>query len=132
MRFAAHPFVQSAPGSIDTKNILSVCREGNVVNRVLLREMLGYFVDENRRRMATLAAAVESGQRETLRQTAHAVRGSAAMLGAGRLHDLAWSLELDGGDSDLQSLAYAITRLHAEFDAVVISLRQAHPEALTD
>jgi HPt (histidine-containing phosphotransfer) domain-containing protein len=124
--------VQSAPGSIDTKNILSVCREGEMLNQALLREMLGYFIDENRRRMAMLAAAVESGHRDTLRQTAHAVRGSAAMLGAGRLHDLAWSLELDGADSDLQTLADAITRLQAEFDAVVLSLRHAHPDALTD
>ena len=101
MSFATHPCVQSAPGSIDTRNILSVCCEGEVLNRTLLREMLGYFIDENRRRLVTLSHAVDSGERDTLRQTAHALRGSAAMLGAGRLHDLAWGLELDGADSDL-------------------------------
>jgi histidine phosphotransfer protein HptB len=132
MSFAAHPCVQSAPGSIDTRNILSVCREGEVLNRTLLREMLGYFIDENRRRLVTMSQAVDSGERDRLRQTAHALRGSAAMLGAGRLHDLAWGLELDGADSDLQALAHAITRLRAEFEAVVTSLHHAHPDALTE
>ncbi len=124
--------MQSSPGSIDTTNILSVCREGEVLNRALLREMLGYFLDENRRRMATLAQAVEAGQRETLRHTAHALRGSAAMLGAGRLHDLAWGLELDATDTDQQTLAHAVIRLRDEFAAVVCSLRHAHPEAWVD
>jgi HPt (histidine-containing phosphotransfer) domain-containing protein len=132
MGFAAHPFVQSSPGSIDIRNILSVCQEGEVLNRALLREMLGYFIDENRRRLAALLQALEAGERQTFRQTAHALRGSAAMLGAGRLHDLAWGLELDGADTDLQTLRLAVTKLNAEFDAVVSSLHTAHPDALTD
>jgi len=132
MSFATHPFVRSSPGSIDTRNLLSVCQEGEVLNQTLLREMLGYFIDENRRRLATLAQALEAGERQTFRQTAHALRGSAAMLGAGRLHDLAWGLELDGADTDLQTLQCAVTRLNVEFDAVVNSLHHAHPDALTD
>jgi HPt (histidine-containing phosphotransfer) domain-containing protein len=132
MGFAAHPFVQSSPGSIDTRNILSVCHEGEVLNRTLLREMLGYFIDENRRRLVTLNQALEAGERQSFRQTAHALRGSAAMLGAGRLHDLAWGLELDGADSDLQTLQQGVARIEAEFAAVVTALHLAHPDALTD
>jgi HPt (histidine-containing phosphotransfer) domain-containing protein len=132
MSFATHQFVQSSPGSIDTRNILSVCHKGEVFNQALLREMLGYFVDENRRRMTSLAQAVEEGQRETLRHTAHAVRGSAALFGAGRLHDLAWGLALDATATDQQMLAHAVTSLRVEFAAVVCSLRHAHPEAWVD
>jgi HPt (histidine-containing phosphotransfer) domain-containing protein len=124
--------MKSTPGAIDTRNLLSVCWDGETPNQALLREMLSYFIDENRRRVTTMAHAVAAGERETLRQTAHAMRGSAAMLGAGRLHDLAWGLELDGKDSDLQTLENAIGRLQVEFDAVVSSLRDAHPDALTD
>jgi HPt (histidine-containing phosphotransfer) domain-containing protein len=124
--------MKSTPGAIDTRNLLSVCRDGETPNQALLREMLSYFIDENRRRVSAMAHAVATGERETLRQTAHALRGSAAMLGAGRLHDLAWGLELDGADSDLQTLGNAIGRLQVEFDAVVSSLRDAHPDALTD
>jgi HPt (histidine-containing phosphotransfer) domain-containing protein len=131
MSFAAHLFVRSSPGAIDTSNILSVCREGEVLHRALLREMLGYFINENQRRMATLAKAVDAGQRDVVRHTAHAVRGSAAMLGAGRLHDLAWSLEMDAEDP-LSSLRSAVGILATEFEAVVASIYAAHPEAWTD
>jgi HPt (histidine-containing phosphotransfer) domain-containing protein len=132
MGFAPHPFVQSSPGAIDTRNILSICHDGDVLNRTLLREMLGYFIDENRRRLITLTQALEAGERHTFRQTAHALRGSAAMLGAGRLHDLAWGLEMDGADSDLPTLQHAVARVGVEFDAVLTSLQIAHPDALAD
>jgi HPt (histidine-containing phosphotransfer) domain-containing protein len=132
MSLAAHPYVKSTPGAIDTRNLLSVCREGEILNQALLREMLGYFIDENRRRMLTMAHAVATGQRETLRQTAHALRGSAAMLGAGRLHDLAWGVELDAAQTDLVSLDRAVIKLDAEFNVVLAALHQAHPEAWLD
>lgn len=131
MSLAAHPFVRTSPGAIDTTNIVSVCRNGGVLNRALLREMLDYFVIENERRMATLAEAVGAGQRDLVRDTAHAITGSAAMLGAGRLHDLAWSLEMDAED-DLSTLRTAVNTLRTEFGAVVASLHGAHPEAWTD
>jgi HPt (histidine-containing phosphotransfer) domain-containing protein len=122
--------VRSAPGSIDLHNILSVCREGDSLNTPLLREMLGYFVDENRRRMIALAQAVEADDRRALRGTAHSIRGSAAMLGAGRLHDLAWGLELDADDSDRDALAGSVKTLRVEFETVVVSLHDAHPDAV--
>jgi HPt (histidine-containing phosphotransfer) domain-containing protein len=91
--------------------------------------MLGYFVDENERRIVSAQYAVVSGDRETLRQLAHAMRGSAAMLGAGRLHDLAWSLEMDAATTELQALARAVNTIRLELDAVVAALHRAHPEA---
>lgn len=128
MGFAAQPYVRSSPGAIDTRNILSVCREGDVLNLDLLREMLGYFVNENERRMSVLTEAVETSRRDVILQTAHAVRGSAAMLGAGRLHDLAWALEMDASDGQ-PALRTAVTTLRTEFTAVVAALHAAHPEA---
>ena len=121
--------MDSAPGSIDTRNILAVCQSSGAINRALLREMLGYFIDENERRLVNSQEAVVSGDRESLRQLAHAIRGSAAMLGAGHLHDLAWSLEMDSDSSALPTLARAVGRLRVELDAVVAALRRTHPEA---
>ena len=132
MRFAAHPFVKSTPGSIDIRNIVSVCRVGDTLNLPLLREMLDHFIDENRRRMHTLAEAIEAEDRNAIGQQAHAVRGSAAMLGAGRLHDLAWSLVLDAKDSDVASLRLSLVALRDELEAVVHALHTAHPEAWTE
>ena len=133
MSLAAQPFaMDSYPGSIDTRDLVSVCRVGEGLDRALLREMLGYFIDENQRRMARSAEAVETGNRETLRQVAHAVRGSAAMLRAGRLHDLAWGLELDAVTSDIPQLRLSLDALRTELDAVVTSLYRVHPEAWND
>lgn len=93
--------------------------------------MLEHFINENQRRMVTLAEAIEAGQRHAVGETAHAVSGSAAMLGAGRLHDLAWSLEVDVEDS-VASLRSAVGILATEFEAVVASIYATHPEAWSE
>lgn len=121
--------MDSSPGSIDTSNILSVCLTGDTLDRALLREMLDYFIHENERRMVTSQQALDTANRESLRQVAHAVRGSAAMLGAGRLHDLAWALEMDALNSELSALARAVAAIRIELEAVIASLHKAHPEA---
>lgn len=120
--------MDSSPGSIDTRNIVAVCQSGDTVDLALLREMLGYFIDENERRVVATQEAVVNGDREALQQLAHAMRGSAAMLGAGHLHDLAWSLEMDAATSDLPVLARAVSKIRTELDAVVAAVRRAHPE----
>lgn len=133
MRLAAHPCaMKSAPGSIDTSNVLSVCRVDGQLDHLLLREMLGYFLDENNRRMRICAAAVVSGDRESLRNVAHAIRGSAAIFGAGRLHDLAWALEQDAGVDTALALQQSVDAMRAEYEIVVAALRHAHPEAWAD
>ena len=121
--------MDSSPGSINTSNILSVCLTEDALDRALLREMLDYFIHENERRMVTSREAVQTANRESLRQVAHAVRGSAAMLGAGRLHDLAWAIEMDAFTSELSALGRAVDALRVELSAVIASLHKAHPEA---
>ncbi|HXG89940.1 MAG TPA: Hpt domain-containing protein [Vicinamibacterales bacterium] len=119
----------ASPGSVDTTNILSVCVTDGVVDPALLKEMLGYFIDENHRRMTQAAAAVANVDREALRQIAHAVRGSAAMLAAGYLQHLATALERDALVGDLDSLTQAVSAMKTEFIAVLAALRARHPDA---
>lgn len=119
----------TTPGSVDTTNILSVCRSGDELDEALLKEILGYFVDENHRRILHAAQAVNAPDREALRQIAHAVRGSAAMLGAGRLHDLATAIEHNAFADDVDLLRRAVTDLSVEFAAVLAALRARHPDA---
>ena len=121
--------MHSFPGAIDTRNILAVCRIGDSLDRALLREMLGYFIDENKRRLSQSTDAVQGGNRDTLRQLAHAIRGSAALIGAGRLHDIAWALEMDAARGDFLALRQAVEAMRAELDAVVDAIHRAHPEA---
>ena len=127
-----HGQMRSSPGSVDTTNIVSVCNAANGLDLGLLREMLGYFVDENWRRMRKAAAAIASDDRAGLREIAHAVRGSAAMIGAGRLHDLAGALERHALQSDHTALHVAADAMRVEFLAVHASLRQQHPDAVGD
>jgi HPt (histidine-containing phosphotransfer) domain-containing protein len=123
--------MRTTPGSIDTSNIVDVCRADRGVDLILLREMLGYFVDENRRRMQQAAVAAAAGDREALRQLAHAVRGSASMIGAGHLHDLATALERDAEEAHADALNSAVSAMSAEFLAVHQALRAMHPEAVS-
>ena len=124
--------MHSAPGSIDTRDVMSVCRIGGVLNRALLREMLGYFVNENERRITAFASALTGGNRAEVRDLAHALRGSAGMLGAGRLHDLAWSLEMNAHVAHPDDMASSLGAIKTEFQAVVAALQHAHPEAWPD
>lgn len=124
--------MRSEPGAIDTSDILSVCRNGGSLNRALLKEILGYFVAENRHRIEQANRAARAADRETLCQVAHAVKGSAALVGAGRLHDLARAIEYDALPGELRALSAAVAALKDEFSAVLQSLRSCHPDALSD
>jgi HPt (histidine-containing phosphotransfer) domain-containing protein len=117
------------PGSIDTRDVVSVCHVGGVLDRRLLREMLVYFIDENERRIATSAQALAAGNRRNLTEAAHALRGSAGLFGAGRLYDLAWALEIDAAHEDLTGLCSRLDALQQEYRSVVSALQTAHPEA---
>jgi HPt (histidine-containing phosphotransfer) domain-containing protein len=120
--------VRSEPGAVDTSNILIVCHSGGNLNLTLLKELLGYFVDGNRTRLTQASNALQANDREALREIAHAVRGSAALFGAGRLHILATTIERDAVAGELDHLRAAVTTLSNEFSAVLGSLRARHPE----
>jgi HPt (histidine-containing phosphotransfer) domain-containing protein len=117
------------PGAVDTSNILTVCHSGGSLNVTLLTELVGYFVTANRSRIDQAVNVVESGDRETLREIAHAVRGSAALFGAGRLHTLATAIEREALAGELDTLGASVSTLAAEFNAVLGSLRARHPDA---
>jgi HPt (histidine-containing phosphotransfer) domain-containing protein len=125
---APHPYVRSEPGAVDTSNILIVCHSRGALDLSLLKELLGYFVDGNRTRLTQAAYAVQANDREALREIAHAVRGSAALFGAGRLHTLATTIERDAVAGELDNLRAAVTTLSNEFNAVLGALRARHPE----
>lgn len=108
---------------------MAVCQSGDTFDTALLRELIGHFVEQNRRRMDDAVSAMERGDRAALREIAHAVKGSAALLGAGRLHALAFTLEHSAIASDLPSLRAAISGLNLEFSAVLAALQAQHPEA---
>ena len=123
--------MRRTPGSVDTSDIVHVCRHDDGVDQSLLREMLTFFIVENRRRVDQATAAVADDDRDRLRQLAHAIRGSAAMIGAGRLHDLASALEHDAGAAQREDLRVAVGAMSTEFHAVYAALRAEHPDAVS-
>jgi len=121
--------MRSHPGAVDTSNLVAVCQSGETFDTALLKELIGHFVEQNRRRMDEAVIVMERGDRAALREIAHAVKGSAALLGAGRLHDLAFALEHNAIASDLPALRAGIAGLNLEFSAVLAALQAQHPEA---
>jgi HPt (histidine-containing phosphotransfer) domain-containing protein len=62
-------------------------------DRRLLQELVGIFVDEGPKRLEALGAAVRAVDGQQVEQIAHSLKGSASILGAGRLRDAAQALE---------------------------------------
>lgn len=122
--------MKSAPGTIDLTDLLYVCRRDDGIDLVLMTELLDCFVTENTRRLREIAGAVRTGNRDALRSRSQTLRASAAMLGAGRLHDLAWHLELDAATDDGAALVTRLASLQHEFEEVVAALRQASDDIL--
>jgi len=62
-------------------------------DQLLLRELVGIFVDDGPKRLETLRAAMTAADIQQLGQVAHSLKGSAAILGAARLQESAMALE---------------------------------------
>jgi len=94
-KYAVRParLVPLSTGQVCLDNLLHVCRTGDQIDDGLLREMLMLFIEENRPRIRTALAAAAHGSPLELRGAAHAIKGSAALIGADHLCDLAHDLE---------------------------------------
>ena len=116
-------------GAIDPSDLLAVCRAGSATNHDLLYEILGHFVRQNRDRMTQVLTALEAADRVQVARLAHAIKGSAAMVGAGYLAHLANRVELDAADGSPALLVNGVSAMQAEFAAVLQTLRALYPAA---
>ena len=116
-------------GAIDPSDLLAVCRAGSTINHDLLYEILGHFVRQNRDRMTQMMRALELADRVQVAQLAHAIKGSAAMVGAGYLAHLANRIELDATDGSPALLVNSVRTMQDEFAAVLQTLRTLYPAA---
>src|SRR5215218_1769037 len=123
--------MRSHPGAVDLSNLEAVCQGDTAFDTSLLTELIGHFVEQNRRRLEQALDATRDGNRPGLRDLAHAVKGSAALLGAGRFHALAFALEHNAEMADWPDLRAAVATLAVEFDAVLNAVRARHPETLS-
>jgi len=84
-------------------------------DQLLLRELVGIFVDDGPKRLETLRAAMTAADIQQLGQVAHSLKGSAAILGAARLQESAMALEEANGVDLVGQLAREIERVIAFF-----------------
>lgn len=89
-----------------------------------LGQIVGVFVQESRRRLVAMHEALARGEAEPLRLAAHTIRGSAEMMGAGRLADLGRALEFAAPGGDGAGLEALFQELRAEYEAVERQLAQ--------
>jgi HPt (histidine-containing phosphotransfer) domain-containing protein len=125
------PVTVAAPGSpawLEIDGIDSAdARERLMDDFGLFRSMLKRLLDEcGDQAAADLAGTPEVRERFTARM--HKLSGSAGLLGAARLHQLASQAEAAGRAGDLEQVAVLATRVSTELN----SLRRAAADALTE
>jgi len=85
----------------------------------LLVELAEMFDEDASTRLRALREALERGDAESLKQTAHALKGSAANLGARRMAHMAARIEeLAGGSESLKGMTDLLEELQSEFKGV--------------
>jgi HPt (histidine-containing phosphotransfer) domain-containing protein len=90
----------------------------------LFVEVIRLFLEDCPARLSGIKAAVERGDAEAIRQTAHALKGAAGNLSAAGLCEAARTLERIGADGRIDAAAAAWRRLAAEAASVLDALRR--------
>ena len=116
------------PGQVRLDDLLRVCSSGGQMNRDLLKEMLVLFIQENERRVRAAVAAADEGDARALRGAMHAVKGSAALIGAEHLRDLAGDCELRIVSGTIKNPQACAQQLSDEYTAVVSTLKSLYPD----
>lgn len=84
----------------------------------LLAQLVGLYRQQVTTRRAELAEAMARADTAALRQAAHALRGSAAQVGASGIHDLCGSLEQLAVAGDVAQCALRLAELDAALPVV--------------
>ena len=116
------------PGRVRLDDLIQVCRNGSEINEPLLMEMLGLFIGENGRRVEAIRDAARLDRQHDLRAALHALKGSAALVGADRLRYLAADLEDAVVKSTGGDWVAASSDIAHEFSAVVATLQGLYPK----
>jgi HPt (histidine-containing phosphotransfer) domain-containing protein len=120
--------MSAAPGQVRLDDLLRVCSSGGQINVDLLKEMLGLFIQENERRIHAALVAAEHGDAPALRGAVHAVKGSAALIGAEHLCDIAGDCELRIISGTIRNPQAYARQLSDEYTAVVSTLKSLYPD----
>ncbi len=90
----------------------------------LMADVIRLFLEDLPARLAAIKDAVDGRNAEALRTAAHALKGSAANLSAGGLHEAARVLERIGSESRMDAAQAAWRRLSVEATNIIDVLRR--------
>lgn len=90
----------------------------------LLTSLRETYLTDGRRRLAALSTAVADADPATLRDVAHALKGSSATLGANRLAEFCRQLEELGRSGTAAGGELLLAQVSGEFEQVAIELCQ--------
>ncbi|MHC4425094.1 MAG: Hpt domain-containing protein [Planctomycetota bacterium] len=87
-----------------------------IVDEDLVEEIMPVCVADNRERLKMLAEAVEKADTKEVKSNAHAIKGSAANMGAKRLSEVAYRLEHMASQDDLSQAQELLQKIRTEFE----------------
>jgi HPt (histidine-containing phosphotransfer) domain-containing protein len=82
--------------------------------RELLRKLCFEFSSFVEAALPKMNAACDAGDLETLQETAHTLKGNAALIGAGRVSELALGVQQASANGDMQVLMSSLPELNSE------------------
>ena len=120
-----NPVMNGEPNEavLDRDVIESLKELGGEDDPGLFVELVQLFLDDTPTRMAELHAAVESSDAEQLERAAHALKSSAANLGAMLLSDTFRQIEMAGRDGNVGGAVQLVDSSNDQFEAVKSALQ---------
>ncbi|MEZ4415494.1 MAG: ATP-binding protein [Gemmatimonadota bacterium] len=106
--------------SAGSETVVDLHRLGTMLggDETKIRKYLHIFADVTETQMEALKDALEAGHSDDIRRLAHKTKGSAAMIGAARLAELAAEIERAAACEDLAAVGAVLGDLVAEFASV--------------
>lgn len=114
------PAAQQEP--LDGEVLEGLRQLGSADEPGILEELISIFVEDAEVRMAALKEAFEREDRTSLREVAHALKGSSANMGAVRMSETCRKLEELTASGALEEIGEAILRLEDEYEATIAAL----------
>jgi CheY-like chemotaxis protein/HPt (histidine-containing phosphotransfer) domain-containing protein len=90
----------------------------------LLRELVGIFLDESAKQLASLEQAISTGNLKEIERTAHSLKGELGYLGLAGAAQKAKDMEHMGREGTLQAVAMLFPKFHAEISAGAKTMRR--------
>ena len=112
----------AAEGPVDAARLRTLCGS----DARFQRRLVELFLAESERYLGELSGALQAQDLEQIRQSAHALKGASANIGANRMRKVAAELEEAARQGDAATATGLAPSLDASFDAVASHLRAAY------